>query len=83
MPQLQLVMGVDEVNAFVSEHGLVDSFVPITHALLQHGGMSNGQPCVMLVFEHEGKKFIAKTSLQLLETMTGAMRGASGMPRDP
>jgi len=81
MPMLRMLTNEDEVNAYLLEHHLTRGYVTIDVALMQGGGMSSGQPAVLLVLEIDGRKVVAKTSLQILETMTSAMRGASGMKR--
>lgn len=83
MPVLNMLLKLEDVNAYLTEHGLQQGSAPIVAALLHHGGMASGQPAVMLVIEVDGKKVLAKTSLQILETMLSGMRAASGVRRDP
>lgn len=83
MPIVDLITDFDAVNAYLIEHGLTESYAPISVALLQHGGMSTGHPVIMLVLEVDGQKVLAKTSLQMMETICSAMRAASGVQRDP
>jgi len=83
MPMLRMLMKPDEVNSYLLEHHLTRGYATIDVALMQSGGMGSGQPAVLLVLEVDGRKVVAKTSLQILETMTSAMCAASGVKRAP
>lgn len=83
MPAARVILDGNDVNAYLVEHGLVDAYAPISAALMQGHGMSSGQPALMLVIEVDGKKVLAKTSLQIMETICSSMRAASGVPRAP
>lgn len=79
---MDVIVGDDAVERYLSEHGLQAGNVPIEAALMQRGGTNTGQPAVMLVINVDGKKRIAKTTLRLLEVACRAMRTASGIDAD-
>lgn len=84
MPQLEVKLTDAAVTAYVTERGLIaHGFAPISAALLQRRVFPRDQPAVVFVIEVDGKPVLARTSLQILETMLSAMRAASGVERDP
>lgn len=83
MPSLNMILNAEAVNTYLETHKLEDGHVPIEAALIQYAGMESGQPAVLLTINVDGRIVLAKTSLQLMETMCAAMRAASGVPRDP
>lgn len=83
MPSLNLILDTDAVNTYIETNKLEEGHVPIEAALMQRAGMASGQPAVLLIINVDGRKVLAKTSLQILETMCTGMRSASGVPRDP
>jgi len=83
MTTLNILVRADAVNDYLIEHDLASGSVPLVAALAQYGGVSNGQPALLLIIEVDGRKVVAKTTLELMETACSAMRAASGMPRSP
>ena len=75
MPELKIIMGPDDVDAYLDEHNLGDGFAPIDAVLLQLSGTSSGMPCVMFSIEVVGKLVLAKTSYRLFMAAVGGIQG--------
>lgn len=82
MTPMDLKLTQELVDEYLAQHD-VHKLVPIEVALAQMRATSSGQPAILLAFTIDGKKHVAFTTLQLLETACSAIRAASGMPRSP
>lgn len=75
MPMVSVLLGEEEVDAYLKEHGLEEGFVPLEAALLQLHGTQDGKPAIMLIAEVDGKKRVIKTSVHILGMIMGAVQG--------
>lgn len=76
MPSLSVLVDLQRVNDYLSEHGLEEGYVELEHVLLQAEGMQSGAAAVLLVATIDGKKRLIKTSFNLFDMARGALLGA-------
>jgi hypothetical protein len=82
MIPLTIMLGPNDVNAYLEEHGLDEGFCPLEAVLLQqHGATRSGQPAVLLVATVNGKRVVIKTTLTLFESAYRAIAVAAGRVR--
>lgn len=79
---LKIELSQAAVDAYLTEHR-VESSTPVEAVLAQMGVTASGQPVILIAFDIDGKKHVAFTTLQLMETACAAVRAASGVPRSP
>jgi hypothetical protein len=73
----RLLLSEEAVDAYLTDHGLQEGACPVRAVLLQLHGTTSGQPAVMFVVEVDGKKVIAKITLNTLIAVTGGMRAGA------
>lgn len=77
MHATQLLLSEASVDAYLTDHGLMEGACPVRAVLLQLHGTVGGQPAAMFVVEVDGKKVIAKITLNTLIAVTGGLRAAA------
>jgi hypothetical protein len=72
-----LLLSEESVDEYLTKHDLLVGAQPVSAALLQLHGTVSGQPAAMFIVEVDGKKVVAKMTLNTLIAITGGLRAAA------
>jgi len=74
---VNLLLSEEAVDAYLTDHRLLEGACPVRAVLLQLHGTVGGQPAAMFVVDVAGKKVLAKMTLNTLIAVTGGLRAAA------
>ena len=77
MIAVNLLLSEEAVDAYLTDHRLLEGACPVRAVLLQLHGTVGGQPAAMFVVDVAGKKVLAKMTLNTLIAVTGGLRAAA------
>lgn len=77
MISVNLLLSEEAVDAYLTDHRLLEGACPVRAVLLQLHGTVGGQPAAMFVVDVAGKKVLAKMTLNTLIAVTGGLRAAA------